>query len=97
MKDFYFVLEDFLKIIFLHGRIFEFSSFFFCLYILSIVNGKAVQCDTPLVSNESQLVPTNLDLGPPPKMVLKHKICKISYLWWRLWAIESECFLFSIW
>jgi len=36
-----FLLEDFLKIIFLHGEIFEFPSFFFCLKVLLNVNGKA--------------------------------------------------------
>jgi len=42
-------LEDFfLKIIFLHGEIFEFSEFFFCLQILCNVNGKGTTvCHTP--------------------------------------------------
>jgi hypothetical protein len=41
LKDFGFLLEDFLKIIFLHGEIFEFSKFFFCLKIIPFnVNGK---------------------------------------------------------
>jgi hypothetical protein len=40
VEGFWFLLEDFLKIIFLHGEIFEFSSFFFCLKILFNVNGK---------------------------------------------------------
>jgi hypothetical protein len=34
----------------LHGEIFEFSSFFFCLTILFNLNGKATVCDTPLVA-----------------------------------------------
>ncbi len=38
-----------MKITFLHGEIFEFPSFFFCLKIPFNVNGKATQCDTPLV------------------------------------------------
>ncbi len=33
--------EDFWKIIFLYGEIFEFPLFFFCLKILFNVNGKA--------------------------------------------------------
>jgi hypothetical protein len=40
LKDFGFLSEDFLKIIFLHGEIFEFPSFF-CLKIHFNVNGKA--------------------------------------------------------
>jgi hypothetical protein len=40
VEGLWFLLEDFLKIIFLHGEILEFSSFFFCLKILFIVNGK---------------------------------------------------------
>jgi hypothetical protein len=41
-------LEDFfLKIIFLHGEIFEFSEFFFCLQILYNVNGKGTVWHTP--------------------------------------------------
>jgi hypothetical protein len=35
-----FFLEDFLKIIFLHGEIFEFPKFFLCLKICFNVNGK---------------------------------------------------------
>jgi hypothetical protein len=42
LEGFWFLLERiFLKIIFLHGEIFEFSYFFFCLKILLNVNGKA--------------------------------------------------------
>ncbi len=51
LEGFWFLLEGFLKIIFLHGEIFEFSSFFFCLKILfNNVNGKATLCHTPLVA-----------------------------------------------
>jgi hypothetical protein len=31
MDGFWFLLEDFVKIIFWHGEIFEFPQFFFCL------------------------------------------------------------------
>jgi hypothetical protein len=41
LEGFWFVLEDFLEIIFLHGEAFEFPSFFFYLTILFNVNGKA--------------------------------------------------------
>ncbi len=47
MKDFGFFWEDFLKIIFLHGEIFEFSYFFFCLKMLLKVNGKVTVWHTP--------------------------------------------------
>jgi hypothetical protein len=47
LKDFGFFFEDFLKMIFLHGEIFEFSSFFFCLKILFNVNGKATVWHAP--------------------------------------------------
>jgi hypothetical protein len=40
-RNFLFLLEDFLKIIFLHVEIFEFPQFFFRLKILFNVNGKA--------------------------------------------------------
>ncbi len=42
LEGFWFFLEDFLKIILLHGEIFEFPSFFFCLKIIFNVNGKAM-------------------------------------------------------
>jgi hypothetical protein len=42
LKDFWFLFEDLLKIIFLHGEIFEFPYiFFFHIKILFHVNGKA--------------------------------------------------------
>jgi len=47
LKDFGFFLEDFLKIIFLYGEIFEFSSFFSCPKIPFNVNGKATVWHTP--------------------------------------------------
>ncbi len=42
LEGFWFILEDVLKIIFLHGEIFEFPSFSFCLKMLFNVNGKAM-------------------------------------------------------
>jgi hypothetical protein len=45
-SQFWFLLEDFLKIIFLHGDIFEILQFFFCLKILFNVNGKATMLPT---------------------------------------------------
>jgi L-lactate permease len=53
LKDFLFLLEEFLKIIFLHGEIFEFPYFFFCLKIVFHVNGKAIHIVThPLFLKE---------------------------------------------
>ncbi len=53
MKDFWFLLEEFLKIILLHGEIFEFPYFFFCLKVLFHVNGKATHSVTyPLFLKE---------------------------------------------
>jgi hypothetical protein len=41
IEGFWILLEEFLKIIFFHGEILEFSYFFFCIKILLNVNGKA--------------------------------------------------------
>jgi hypothetical protein len=48
LKDFLFLLEDFLKIIFLHGERFEFPQFFFCLKILFNIIGKGNSVMHPL-------------------------------------------------
>jgi hypothetical protein len=47
LEGFWFLLEDFLKIIFFHDEIFEFPQFFFYLKILFNVNGKATVWHTP--------------------------------------------------
>jgi hypothetical protein len=48
LEGFWFLLENFLKIIFLHSEIFEFPQFFFCLKIFFNLNGKAKVWHTPL-------------------------------------------------
>jgi hypothetical protein len=47
VEGFWFLLEGFLKIIFLHGEVLEFPWFFFCLKILLNVDGKATVWHTP--------------------------------------------------
>jgi hypothetical protein len=50
LQGFWFVLEEFFKITFLHGEIFEFPLFFFCLkMILFNANGKATVWHTPII------------------------------------------------
>ncbi len=48
LEGFWFFLEDFLKIIFLHGEIFEFPLFFFCLKVLFNVNWQGHSVIHPL-------------------------------------------------
>ncbi len=44
LEGFWFLLQDFLKVIFVHGEIFEFPWFFFCWYFL--MQMARPQCDT---------------------------------------------------
>jgi hypothetical protein len=51
LEGFSFLLEDFWKIVFLHGEIFEFSEFFFCINKLFNVKWQGHTGTHPLVSS----------------------------------------------
>jgi hypothetical protein len=69
-----------LKIIFLHGEIFEFPSFFFCLKILFNVNGKASVTHLVLLwcKHEAFVAPPPPPPRPPPK---GKNMCKCELFW----------------
>jgi hypothetical protein len=84
LQGFWFVLEEFFKITFLHGEIFEFPLFFFCLkMILFNANGKATVWHTPIIivivlfwdTNKFTIYISNC------KVIKKKPLANALYMW----------------